>query len=82
MRRTSPVHPHARGDDATVSRSTGSRHRFTPTRVGTMRTDQSRRRPSEPVHPHARGDDCRVLAMLACSTAVHPHARGDDLLPW
>ena len=56
MHRSSSVHPHARGDDAS-RRARGARRRFTPTRVGTTR----RRTPARertPVHPHARGDDC------------------------
>ncbi len=80
-----PVHPHARGDNATASVPRHGGTRFTPTRVGTM-PDDAGRNPHDPVHPHARGDN---RTTTACATAIvgsPPRAWGqwwiETLISW
>ena len=51
--------------------------RFTPTRVGTIRTTTSAIRRLS-VHPHACGDDGGPIPANATRFPVHPHACGDD----
>ncbi len=66
-----PVHPHTRGDHTALSAAMHRVHRFTPTRVGTMR-QPSIRRLSPSVHPHTRGDHHRLDVSSAASSRFTP----------
>ena len=66
-----PVHPHARGDDATASITRCSRCGSPPRAWGRLpETDGANRRSS--VHPHARGDDAAQCGIAVIEERFTP----------